>query len=499
MLRHRRFWLIRALLSGTIFFSAAASVMGQTGSVSPIRLEPCEVAGAARNTKDKVLCATHQVFENRLAGSGRKINLKIVVYPALEANKDPDPFLYIPGGPGASATQDAPYIVQANPQIRRTRDMVFVDQRGTGGSHDLDCIFYDAGDLQTYLYYYFPLDEVKKCREELEKIADLKLYTTEHAIADLDEVRQGLGYAKINLFGGSYGTRAVLAYLKRFGQNVRSAVLHGVSPTNHFMPGPYPQDTERALNGIIDECLADERCRQAFPNLRTEVRTVLEQLLQSPAEAEVKHPQTGKMVKVKLSRDLAAEAVRYMLYQPSAALRIPLFIHLAATGNYNPLAEAAVFYRHVLVRTGGNGMYLTITCAEDLPWIKVEESKRSGTGTLLGNYRLEQQLEACALWVRAEIPKDYLEPTRSEVPILILTGQWDPVTPPAHGDTVAKYLPNSLHLIVPQGGHGWSGMEGTACLQNLMAEFYQRGTTSGLDTGCIKNMRRRDFQLALPK
>ena len=499
MLKHRRFGLICALLSSAIFFLAAAKVKGQTGPASSIRLEPCEVAGTSPNAKDKALCATHPVFEDRLAGSGRKINLKIVVYPALEANKSPDPFLYIPGGPGAAATQDAPYIVQANPQIRRTRDMVFVDQRGTGGSHHLDCVFYDPADLQSYLYYYFPLDEVKKCREELEKIADLKLYTTEHAVADLDEVRQGLGYAKINLLGGSYGTRAVLAYLKRFGQNVRSAVLHGVSPTTHFMPGPYPQDTQRALNGIIDECLADERCRTAFPNLRAEVKTVLEQLLQSPAEAEVRNRQTGQKVKVKLSRDLVGEAVRYMLYQPSAALRVPLFIHLAAAGNYNSLAEAAVFYRHNIVRTGGNGMYLTITCAEDLPWIDVDESRRNGTDTFLGNYRLEQQLEACALWVRAEIPKDYAEPTRAEVPVLILTGQWDPVTPPAHGEMAAKYLPNSLHLVIPQGGHGWNGMEGIDCLQKITADFYQRGTTAGLDTACVKNMRRKDFLLELPK
>jgi pimeloyl-ACP methyl ester carboxylesterase len=275
--------------------------------------------------------------------------------------------------------------------------------------------------------------------------------------------------------------------------------LQGVSPTGQLMPRDFPQHTERALKGVLDECAADAACRAAFPDLRSDVKAVLERLLRGPVEVEIKHPRTGAPMRVKLSRDLAAEAVRYMLYQSGAAGRVPLFMHLAAQGNFAPLAEAALFFRRVLVATGSNGMYLSVTCAEDLPWIKAGEGERNAANTFLGDYRLRQQRAACELWPRAELPKRYAEPTRADVPALILTGQWDPVTPPAYGDAAAKYLPNSLHLVVPSGGHGFGGLEGLDCLRDIVASFIERGTTKGLDTSCVKGIRRRGFQLKLPE
>jgi pimeloyl-ACP methyl ester carboxylesterase len=188
-----------------------------------------------------------------------------------------------------------------------------------------------------------------------------------------------------------------------------------------------------------------------------------------------------------------------MLYQPGAASRIPLFIHLAAAGNFVPFAEAAVSYRQQIVATGSNGMYLSVTCAEDLPLIKPGEGERNGVNTFLGDYRLRQQRAACELWRRGKIPSDYAEPTRSDIPALILTGQWDPVTPPVYGDTAAKFLPNSLHMIVPHGGHGFGGLNGLDCINNLTVNFIERGTTTGLDTTCINAVVRRGFQLKLPE
>ena len=431
--------------------------------------------------------------------SGRRIKLKIVVYPATGPNKAPDPLFYIPGGPGSSATEDAPYVVQDYAQIRERRDLVFVDQRGTGGSNALNCNFFNPSSLQSYLGWFFPLEDVRKCREQLEPKANLKLYTTPIAMDDLDEVRAALGYKQINISGTSYGTRATLTYVKRHAEHVRAIVLQGVSPTNQFMPRDFPQHTERALEGILSECFADEACRGAFPNLRAETKSVLEKLRRGPVEVEVNEPQTGKKIKVKLSRDLAGEAIRYMLYQSGAASRIPLFLHVAALGSFSPLAEAALFYRQQIVATGSNGMYLSVTCAEDLPWVKQGEGKRNAAGTFLGDYRLRQQREACSLWPRAELSKDYSQPTKAGVPAVILTGQWDPVTPPEYGDIAAKHLPDSLHVVVPHGGHGFGGLEGLDCIQNLVASFIDRGTTKGLDTSCVNRIRRRGFQLNFPE
>lgn len=473
----------------------------QQGSVTPLRLElqPCKVDGLEASAK----CGRYEVFENRVTKKGRKISLNIMVLPATGANRQPDPFIYIPGGPGSSATEDAPGIAQAFARIREQRDLLFIDQRGTGGSHPLNCDFFNPADAQSYLGYFFPLEDVRKCRQQLEPKADLTLYTTSTAMDDFDEVRAALGYQRLNLFGASYGTRAAMVYLRRHPETVRTVTLHGVSPTDQFMPFDFPQQNERALQGVLSECAADEACNKAFPNLKAESKAVLGRLMKESVEVAVRiQDQRGSVSQqstrttVKLSRDLAAEAIRYMLYSSGMSPQIPWFLHQAAEGNYAPLAEAAVMYRRNLVATGSNGMYLSITCAEDLPWIKAGEGERLAKDTFLGDYRLRQQREACALWPRAQIDSKYSEPVRSSVPVLIFTGQWDPVTPPSHGDRVASYFSNSLHVVVPQGGHGFGGLQGLDCIERMNTLFVQNGTVKGLDTSCVKNIRRRPFKIA---
>jgi pimeloyl-ACP methyl ester carboxylesterase len=471
----------------------------QQTDISAITLAPCEVPGPDPSTKDKARCGTFEVFEDREHKAGRKIALKIVVYPARSPDKAPDPLFYIPGGPGQSATEDAPFVAQQAAKIREHRDLVFVDQRGTGGSNPLNCNFFDPKDLQSYLSDYFPLPDVRKCRQQLESKADLKLYTTEVASDDLEDVRRALGYEKINIVGVSYGTRMAQVFLKRHPDSARAIILLGVSTTNQFMPRDFPQDTERALNGVIAECAGEKDCREAFPNLEGEKKSVLEKLLRGSVNVEVKHGTSNQPVRITLSRDLVAEAVRYMLYQPDSAARIPLFIHLAAQGNFVPLANAAIDYRQNLVSSGSTGMYLSVTCAEDLPFIKPGEGERNGANTFLGDYRLRQQRAACALWPRGQISADYAQPTVSDVPVLILTGQWDPVTPPIYGDTAAKHLSHSLHVIVPHGGHGFGGSDGIGCIDNLTTSFVEKGSTVGLDTSCVSSIKRQGFLLKLPQ
>jgi pimeloyl-ACP methyl ester carboxylesterase len=476
------------LLLGLLACLQTSSTAHQNGPA--ITLQPCELRGAPG-----AKCGTLEVFENRAARKGRKISINVVVLPATSTTREPDPLFYFAGGPGSGATEDAPGIAQAFARIRDHRDLVFVDQRGTGKSHPLDCTLYNPNDQQSYLRYFFPLDEVRKCRAELETKADLTLYTTPIAMDDIDDVRAALGYDKINLFGGSYGTRAAMVYLRQHPKHVRSVMLQGVSPMNHHLPGDFPVNNERALNGILGECAADEACNKAFPNIKTEAKAVLERLLKGPVDVEIMTRNSTTPVKVSLSRDLAAEGIRYMLYNPGAAARVPLVLHLAANGDFAPLAQTALNYRKLLVATGSNGMYLSVTCAEDVPWIKPGEGERLAQNTFLGDYRLRQQREACALWPRATIDSDYAKPVRSDVPVLILTGEWDPVTPPANGDFVARTLPNSLHIVVPDGAHGIGGLEGTECIYRLATEFVARATTKDLDTSCVKNIRRRGFVL----
>jgi pimeloyl-ACP methyl ester carboxylesterase len=352
------------IVVGLMLSLHAASSVRQNGSKSLV-LNDCQPARIPSPAK----CGTFEVYENRATKKGRKISLNILLLPATGAKREPDPLVYFAGGPGSAATEDAIGFAPEFAKIREHRDLLFVDQRGTGKSHPLNCVFFNPDDLQSYLGYFFPLEDVRKCRPQLEAKADLKLYTTDIAIDDMDEVRAALGYEKLNLFGGSYGTRAALTYLKRYPQHVRTATLQGVAPANAYMPADFPLHIERALNGVIAECAADEACNKAFPNLKEEAKALLDQLIKAPVEVEVEKPKSKERVKVKLSRDLMAEAIRYMLYSPVPASRVPLIIHLAAQGNFVPLTQTALQYRKFLVGADSNGMYLSVTCAEDLPWI----------------------------------------------------------------------------------------------------------------------------------
>ena len=471
----------------------AASTTQPTVAKGAVELKPCKLEGFEGDAK----CGTLEVFENRATQKGRKIKINILVLPATGPQREPDALFYFAGGPGSAATEDASGIAQMLKDMRQRRDLVFVDQRGTGQSNPLNCELFNSADPQSSLGSFFPLDDVRKCRAQLEPKADLTLYTTNIAMDDLDDVRAALGYEQINLYGGSYGTRAALVYLRRHPKHVRTVMLHGVAPTNQFMPRSFPQDTERALQGVLSECEADEECRKAFPQVKTDAQRVLEALLQSPAQVEVKLQQSKDPVSVKLNRNLAAEAVRYMMYSPGGARRVPLFLHLAAEGNYAPLARAALLFRQNLVATGSNGMYLSVTCAEDLPFVKAEEAKQIGANTFLGSYRYDQQNAACELWPRAMLDSKYAAPVRSDKPVLIMTGEWDPVTPPSQGDAVAKTLPNSLHIVVNDGAHGLSGLQGIECLDRLMTQFVERGSVKGLDTSCTKDIKRNGFALKL--
>ncbi len=494
MIGGHQYWQFAAfVILAFIATLQAASTTQPAVAKATVELKPCKPEGIEGDAK----CGTLEVFENRATKKGRKIKINILVLPASGQQREPDGLFYFAGGPGSGATEDASGIAQILASVRQHRDLVFVDQRGTGQSYPLNCELFNSADPQSYLGSFFPLEDVRKCREQLEPKADLTLYTTNIAMDDLDDVRAALGYDQINLYGGSYGTRAALVYLRRHPKHVRTVILHGVAPTNQFMPRNFPQDAERALQGVLSECEADEACHKAFPQVKADAQRVLEQLLQSPAQVEVQFPQAKDRVTVKLNRNLAAEAVRYMMYSPRGASRVPLFLHLAAEGNYVPLTQAALFYRQNLVATGSNGMYLSVTCAEDLPWVKAEEAKQIGANTFLGSYRYDQQSTACELWPRAMIDSKYAEPVRSNKPVLIMTGEWDPVTPPSQGEAVARTLPNSLHIVVNDGAHSLGGLQGIECLDRLMTQFVERGTVKDLDTSCTKNIKRNGFALKL--
>ncbi len=444
------------------------------------RLAPCKVEGI----EEEVRCATHVVWENREAKKGRKIPIRIIVLPALGDAKKiaPDPIFYLAGGPGQAATSIAAGFVEAK-DLRERRDLVFIDQRGTGGSNGLDCPWLgNPPDLVRAATRFAEPEDVTACRKELEKHADLALYTTELAVDDFEDVRVWLGYGAINVMGGSYGTTAAQVFLKRHPKSVRTLVLDGVAPVDEPYPLHHASAGQAAVDRLFAECAADSACKAAFPNLPQELAEVMARFDRG-VDVEIQHPKTKEMVKVRPHRGIVADGLRLFLYgtEDDGKNTFPLRIHQAYGGDLRPLVEAAVGRSIGLQGILYEGLWLSVTCAEDIPRIDPALIEPETKGTFLGDYRIRVQTRACELWPRGRVSSTFWDLPKSKVPALLISGERDPVTPPSFGDRVARGLENGLHLVVPHGGHGADG----ECAQGIIVRFIEQGSTQGLETACL--------------
>jgi pimeloyl-ACP methyl ester carboxylesterase len=451
-------------------------------------LNPCQPQGV----DGPAFCGKYEVFENRATRTGRKIGLNVIVLPALSNERVSDPVFWLHGGPGAAATQTLPAAKQGFLQLLRARrDLIFVDQRGTGESNGLRCdIGDDPSDPQKFFGPLLPLDLVQRCRKQLEPRADLKLYTTPIAMDDLDEVRAALGYDKINLVAASYGTIAALVYMRQHQDHLRAVFLAGVANTNIRQPLLFPAAAERVLDLLFQDCAADKTCSEAFPDLKREFTTVLERFAHGPVTAKVPKPSSTEMQTVQITRDNFVERIRLLLYTTTFARFVPLIIHRAFANDYSPFAQLAFAYNPgaILAR----GMYLTVTCSEGVPFI-TEDEVRQTRDTFVGEQRIRAHIEACKQWPRGDIPRSYIDPVVSRVPVLMISGELDGSTPPSLGAEAIAHLPNARQVRIRYYGH----QVDSPCIWKLLADFINLGSSANLDTSCTESIRRPPFATEL--
>jgi len=445
------------------------------------KLKPCRLPGL----DEELLCGKLTVFENRETRTGRMIDLNVVVLPAFDQKNKSEPLFDIEGGPGAAASNAAMFYAKEGKEYRRKHDVVLVDQRGTGKSNPLTAERVKKAP-QDYLKEMYPVDYVKNLRRTLEQRADLTEYTTPIAMDDLDDARSWLGYERINLFGLSYGTRAVLVYLRQHPEHVHTATLMGVAPTYLKMPLYHSQAAARAMDLLLQECEGDPSCHNAFPQIRADWQNVLAQLGREPARVQYSPDNKSAPVTVEIQRDIFAEKIRNWMYGADKARKIPFIVHQAAQGDFTP-------FLHEAIAPGipdfiADGMYLSVTCAEDVPFIDQAEAAKLNEGNPFANYRVFQQTRACSLWPRGKIPEGYREPVSSNLPVLIFSGNLDPVTPPQRGEEVARYLPNSRHVIIQEAGHGVDGLKDAGCVDRIIIDFMDKGSAKDLDTSCVEHM-----------
>ncbi len=451
--------------------TASSSAASQNPSIT---LQPCMVGNIS------ALCGTLKVYEDRAARSGRMIDLRVAVIKAKNTKPAPDPIFWLAGGPGGAATEDTSYALQIIGPANEQRDLVFVDQRGTGGSNKLACpqpadLTRQAGDLRA-------------CLAGLN--GDPSAYTTAWAMDDMDDVRAALGYDQINLYGESYGATAEQVYILRHGEHVRTAALAGVSLLDIPMFERYPISSQKALEFLFARCEADATCHSAFPNLRQEFAGALDRLNQAPVTLSIKDPSTGQPV-VATSENFK-NTVHSALASTPTTVVVPRLIHLIYSEDWNGLAAfLAPFLSPASATPQWKIMNLTILCYED--WAKMHPAETTSASS--GSYLKYADIRAltvpediCAAVPRPKAEALYGPVTGSAVPMLFFNGEADPQDPPENVAGAKQRYPNSLSLLAPGQAHGYTGIP---CRASIVADFIARGSVKGLATDCLE-------QVALP-
>jgi pimeloyl-ACP methyl ester carboxylesterase len=451
--------------------------------------QSCSLESAVGGTPTEAQCGTLEVAENPAAPDGRRIRLNIAWLPANGGNGGgaPDPVFFLAGGPGQAATEHAGAVERMLGEVGRQRDIVLVDQRGTGGSNPLECRNADGEPVQLDTDLYDSPGQItafaRECAANMADRADPRFYTTTDAVRDLESVREALGVGQVNLFGVSYGTRVAQQYATTYPDRVRTIVLDGVAPNSLVVGGEFAQTLEDALALQSAKCRELPTCAGRYPvDMREQLRTVMAQLEAAPVEVDYRHPRTGALEHGTVTDDAVGALAFMFSYAPQTASLLPLVIDEAAHGRYAPLMSLVEMNALQMEGQMTRGMQWSVICAEDAGrWQRGDDD----TGTLMGDEVAEGLFAACPAWPHGTAPEGFHQPFASGLPVLLLSGELDPVTPPRFGDEVVEHLPNGRHLVLEGQGHNvsWIG-----CAPKLVGQFIESADAEALDASCLDSL-----------
>lgn len=430
-------------------------------------------------------CTTLPVAENPAAPDGPQIALRLARVAARTREPAPDPILFLAGGPGQAATEAFPLLARAFGPLRAERDIILMDQRGTGGSNALRC---PPADDETI--WEVDLDTARQAaRECLAALpGDPRYYTTTIAAGDIERLRQALGVPQFNLIGVSYGTRLAQTYLKYHPDGVRTLVLDGVMPQDLPLGLDHSANLDRALEVIFAACRNDAACTGAFGDPAADLAKLREISGEQRPTVEMVQPRSGEVMAAPLNPEVLAAAIRFLSYAPETQALLPQLLHQGAEQQiYDGLVSQAVLTLDQLMESLAHGMELSVVCSEDAPRYP---ASRPSEGGLLGGRFVDYILAQCEVWPRGQRPHDFHEPARSDVPVLLLSGERDPVTPPAFGERAAGHFPNALHLVAAGQAHG---VLGRGCIPRIVAAFVASAGGEELDTGCMNQLGPTPF------
>ena len=480
-----RYWLTRGHEPSATSAAGAAIVETRDArgfTLGQLAFAPCELEQRNSAATTAAFCAPFRVPENWDLPDGRKIELKLALVRSDAQVAERDLVVLLAGGPGQAATEVYPRAAAGFAPLLRHRNLILLDQRGTGGSHALACKE-NPTDIDTAAVSEIDLDKVRaqteRCRDALSKDGDPAQYTTSAAVRDLEALREALGAPQFDLVGVSYGTRVAQQYLKRYPDGVRSIVLDSAVPNELVLGAEFAINLDAALKAQFAECTKTPACSNAVGDPYANLYKLRDALAAKPVDVDIRQPRTFASEKKPLNALTLAALVRLFAYSGETSALLPLTIRHALDGDYAPLVAQASLLNEELSDLEGSGMQLSVICAEDADRL---DERPEDAKLILGDALVRVMRAQCAVWPRGTRPPDFHEPVASDKPALVLEGEYDPVTPPRYGEAIVKGLPNGRLLVAKGQGHS---VMGRGCLPRLVARFVETLDAKALDAGCI--------------
>ena len=478
---------MRSLLTCLLFIAPAPLALAESdltpdapAILSIDELQDCSLHAPSGLRRIDARCGWFEVAENRDDADGKKIRLHVALVPAVDETAGGSPVALLAGGPGGSAQDFYTGIAKALSRVREKHPILLVDQRGTGMSNRLACEQQEEIEDQKWSQELVR-EAVSECLDSLDN--DSRFYTTSVAVRDLDEVRQALGFEQLNLLGGSYGTRVALHYLRRYPLATRAVIIDGVIPADMSLGPGIAIEAQTALDMGFARCAANDACHEAFPDPAADLKLLQQQLTRQPLVLTLPDPLTGEMLEQRFSEMHMAVAIRMLNYSPQTVALIPLLLKEAVNGNPTPMLAQTLMISSSINEALALGMHNAVVCAEDIPFILDPESYRQELEkTFLGTMMLDSLTAICDVWPVGIIDDDFKTPVISDKPVLLLSGEADPITPPSYAEQAMATLSNSQHIELTGQGHGQLG---NGCVPQLLGEFIADPDSLPLDIACV--------------
>ena len=457
--------------------------LATTAGAQSLELEDCRISIGPGYPGTKARCGTMLRPENPADPASPEIEIRVAVVPALNLVPETDAVVPIAGGPGQGSVEFYLSVQGSFEGLRRNRDILLVDQRGTGESSRMDCpIDDDAILFETEFGLEETLEYVEECLDSLPH--DPRYFTTSVAVTDLEAVREALGYTQLNLYGVSYGSRVAQHFARQYPESTRTVIIDGVVPPQVSLGPEIATESQKAVDDVLARCLEDAGCSEAFPKIDETFARVVAELREGPVEVAVPHPNTGRMEEFMFADGQFAGAVRLLVYNPNTIALLPLFIHEAGQGNFAPLAAQFMLTAISMQDALAIGMHNAVMCTEDMPFLdEATIDHEAIAASYMGPFQLEMLEAMCDVWPAGPIDDDFKTPVASDLPFLLLSGDADPITPPRYADMAAVDLSQAAHLVGKGQGHGQIMV---GCMGRIVADFVDSGDPATLDTECME-------------